>query len=129
MALTTAIISLIRDEIGDLYANEQDFVNNDTDLPGVPPASDSLENIFNDPDRGNSTILGTALIVWRRRLANHRNRSFDVSKEGNWLARSQKTRYLQERVKYFEGLTGQSKKGKNMQITSEAESQGFVTTL
>lgn len=122
MALTTAIISLIRDEIGDSWPDEQDFVDNDSELPGSPVQIDSLENIYNDPDRGNSTILGTALIVWRRRLANHRNRAFDISKEGNWIARSQKTRYLQERVKYFEGLTGQGKKGRNMEITSEAQS-------
>jgi hypothetical protein len=129
MALDPDIISLIRDEIGDGFANEQDVVDDDADLPGVPPAFDSLENIYTDVNRGNYSTLGTALIVWRRRLANHRLRAFDVSKEGNWLARSQKTRFLQERVKYFESVTGQGKKAKNNTITSEAETQGLVTTL
>jgi len=128
MALDPSIIALIRDEIGDIWPDEQDFVNDDADLPGSPAQLDSLENIYTDVNRGNFSTLGTALIVWRKRLANHRNRSFDISKEGNWLARSQKTRFLQERVKYFEGLTGQTKKGKNMSITSEAQSDDLVST-
>jgi len=128
MALDPDIIALIRDEIGDLFLNEQDFVDDDADLPGVPPAVDSLENIYTNDNRGNYSTLGTALIVWRRRLANHRNRAADVSKEGNWLARSQTTRYLQERVKYYEALTGQGKKGSNMSVLSEAQSDGLVST-
>jgi len=121
VALAQAIIDLIRDEIGDIEANEVDFVNDDTDLPGVPPSLGSLESIYTDKARGNYSPLGTALIVYRRRLHNHRNRSFDISKEGNWIARSQKTRFLAGRVKELEAITGSGRKSKNMKVISDAE--------
>lgn len=121
MALAQAIIDLIRDEIGDIETNEIDFVNDDADLPGVPPALGSLEGIYTDTARGNFSPLGTALIVYRRRFHNHRNRAFDISKEGNWIARSQKTRFLAGRVKELEALTGAGKRSKNMVVVSDAE--------
>jgi hypothetical protein len=122
MALDPSIISLIRDEIGD----DLDYVNDDADLPGVPPAYDSLENIYTNGARGNYSPLNTALIVWRRRLGNHTMRAFDLAKEGNWYARSQRTKFLQFQVDKYERLTGQKYKGKNADITSEAEQQGLV---
>ena len=121
MALDPGIIELIRDEIGDIEANEVDFTNNDADLPGSPAQIGSLESIYTDTSRGNYSTLGTALIVWRRRLKNHRNRGFDISKEGNWLARSQKTRMLEREVKKLEALTGSGVKSKNMVIVSDAQ--------
>lgn len=128
MALSQAIIDLIRDEIGDIEIDEIDFVNNDADLPGVPPALGSLEGIYTDTARGNFSPLGTALIVYRRRFHNHRNRAFDISKEGNWIARSQKTRYLAGRVKDLEALTGAGKRSKNMVIVSDAELDTIAST-
>ena len=123
MALDPAIISLIRDEIGD----DVDFVNDDTDLPGTPYAAyDSLENIYTDTDRGNYSPINTALIVYRRRLGNHTMRAFDLAKEGNWYARSQKTKYLQSQVAKYARLAGQAGQARIENITSEAESQGLV---
>ena len=121
MALDPTIIELIRDEIGDIQASEVDFVNDDVDLPGVPAQIDSLEAIYTDVKRGNYSTLGTALVVWRRRYKNHRNRSFDISKEGNWLARSQKMRYMQQEIKKLEALTGAGIRGRNMPVVSDAE--------
>jgi len=124
MALDPAIISLIRDEIGD----DVDFVNDNTDLPGSPyPAYDSLENIYTDEDRGNYSPINTALVVWRRRLGNHTMRAFDLAKEGNWYARSQKTKFLQSQVAKYARLAGQAGQASNDAITSEAESQGLTS--
>lgn len=123
MALSDQIINLVRDEIGD----DKDFVDADTDLPGIPPAFDSLENIYTDIERGNSSTLNTALVVWRRRLGNHQAHAFDIAKEGNWLARSQLTKYLQSQVLKYERLTGQKATGRNDKIQSEAEDQGLVS--
>ena len=124
MALDPAIIILIRDEV--TYST--DFVDDEADLTSNPGELGSLEAIYTNPLRGNSSVLGTALIVWRNRLAAHWERAFDVSKEGNWIARSQQTRFLRERVREYEKLTNQTKKGRNMKIVSEAESDGLVRT-
>lgn len=124
MALDADILILIRDEV----TFSTDYVDNITDLTGNPGELGSLENIYTDINRGNFSILGTALIVWRNRLAAHWERAFDVSKEGNWIARSQQTRFLRERVREYEKLTNQTKKGRNMKIVSEAESDGLVRT-
>ena len=121
MTLSQQIIDLIRDEIGDIELNEVDFVNDDADLPGSPPQIGSLEAIYTDTKRGNYSTLGTALVVWRRRLKNHRNRSFDISKEGNWLARSQTRRYMESEIRKLEALTGSGVKSKNMKVISDAE--------
>ncbi len=123
MALDPDIVTLIRDEV--TYSN--DYVDNITDLTGDAGELGSLEAIYISEDRGNFSILGTALIVWRNREAAQWKRSFDVSKEGNWMARSQQTRFIKERVRHFEAITGQGKKGKNMSILSEANSAGLVS--
>jgi hypothetical protein len=123
MALSTEIISLLRDEVGD----DTDFVDNIVDFDANQHV-DSLENIYTDTDRGNFTILGTAVIVWRRRYANHVRRAFDVSKEGNWYARSQQTRYLAGQVARYEALVGQGRTSRNQTITSEAESAGLTSS-
>jgi len=124
MTLDPDIVTLIRDEV--TYST--DYVDNETDLTGNTGELGSLEAIYTEEDRGNFSTLGTALIVWRNRLSAQWERGFDISKEGNWLARSQQTRFLQERVKYYEALTGAGKRSKNMSITSEAESAGLVST-
>ncbi len=121
MGLSTQIIDLIRDEIGDMETNDVDFVNDTADLPGTPPQLGSLEAVYTDTKRGNFSTLGTALIVWRRRLKNYRNRSFDISKEGNWLARSQKIRFMEREIKKLEALTGSGVSSKNMPVVSDAE--------
>ncbi len=128
MAFTASEVAQIRVEIGDIETNEIDYVDFDVDLPGVPPALGSLETIYNDSNLGASSILKTALVVYKHRYHNHRNRSFDISKEGNWLARSQKTRFLAGRVKELEALTGSGKRSKNMTIVSDAELDTIAST-
>jgi hypothetical protein len=51
-----------------------------------------------DTDVADDNVLITSLIVWRTRLSAMQARSFDITKEGNWLARSQRVKYLRERV-------------------------------
>ncbi len=116
MALSTQVISLIRDEIGD----DLDFSNN---APHGAGQYDSLEAIYSDSLRGNENVLRTALICWRRRLGAMQARSFDVTKEGNWLARSQRTKFLMNRVEHYERLLRDKPQGKNVGMVSRAASE------
>lgn len=100
MALDPLIIDQIRDEIGN--DAETDIADDDT-----------LEAIFNDEDRGNSSVLTTALIVWRRRLHNLQSRSFDVATEGSLLSRNQRIRFIERRIKELENIADESLKGRN----------------
>jgi len=111
MALAQSIIDRIRDEIGD----GQDV----TDVATAPPApAGDLETIYMDTDRGNLSVLRTALIVWKRRLANMHARSFDITAGGSLMARSQRIRFLQRRVKDLEILIDYSLKGRNSTAVS-----------
>ena len=111
MALDVAIVALIRDEIG----NDADFSD---DTPSASPQLDSLENIYNDVNRGNSNVLRTALICWRRRLFNLQERSFDIITEGALLSRSQRIKFIERKIKNLEALVDTTQKGKNMTIKS-----------
>jgi len=120
MALTTQVLALIRDEIGD----DLDFVDNTVDLPGTPiVALAALEDIYNDTLRGDTNVLKTSLICWRKRRASMNARSFDVTKEGNWLARSQRTKFLQFQVEHYERLLRDKPKGKNATLLSRFASE------
>ncbi len=117
MALAQAVVDLIRDEIGP----DLDFVNDIADEdPNDPEQLGSLEAIYIDANRGNSNVLNTALICWRRRLGQQNARGFDVSKEGNWLARSQRVKFLQNRVEHYERLLRDKPKGKNAVVASRS---------
>jgi hypothetical protein len=114
MTLAANIVSLIRDEVGD----GTDFSDND------PPSAtqlDSLEAIYTDANRGNGNVLVTALIVWRRRLANMAGRGFDVTKEGSWLARSQQVDFYQQQVSKYERLVADRPQSRNGEILSRAQ--------
>ncbi len=111
MALTQTIIDQIRDEVG----GNLDV----TDATVSPPAPiGDLETIYNDVKRGNQSTLRTALIVWKRRLAEMQLRSFDVTAGGSLLARSQRVRYLQRRVKELEILIDFTLKGVNQTLVT-----------
>jgi hypothetical protein len=110
MPLTQAIIDRIRDEIGP----DEDV--SDEALMTPAPLGD-LETIYIDEDRGNFSILRTALIVWRRRLAAVQSRSFDATAGGSLMARSQRVRYLQRRVKELELLVDYTLKGTSISAT------------
>ena len=117
MALDPNIVKLIRDEIGP----DLDFVDDIADEdPTNPEELGSLEDIYLDANRGQSNVLATALICWRRRLAQQNARGFDVTKEGNWLARSQRTKFLLNRVEHYERLLRDKPKGKNATVLSRA---------
>lgn len=105
MALDPLILDQLRDEIGN------DAEVNIADDP-------TLEKIFNDPDRGNSSILVTALIVWRRRLHNLQSRSFDVATEGSLLSRNQRIRFIERRIVSLEIAIDDTVKAKNSTVRS-----------
>ncbi len=117
MALAIGILKLIRDEIGP----DNDFVDNiNQENPADVEELGSLEDIYLDVNRGQSNVLATALICWRRRLGSMNARGFDVTKEGNWLARSQRTKLLMNRVEHYERLLRDKPKGKNAVVLSRA---------
>lgn len=103
MALTASILRKIRHEIGIAI-----MVGTDDDP--------TLEIVFNDVDEGNSSVLVTALIVWRERLANFTARGFDVTTEGSLLSRSQMIRMCERRIKELELLADETAKGINALI-------------
>lgn len=111
MALAQPIIDRIRDEIG----SDQDVT--DEAISPAAPLGD-LETIYSDEDRGNLSTLRTALIVWKRRLAGVQAKSFDATAGGSLMARSQRMRYLQRRVKELELLVDYTLKGDNQSIQS-----------
>ena len=111
MALAETIINQIRDEIG----QDQDV----TDVAVVPAAPlGDLETIYTDVNRGNLSTLRTALVVWKQRLAGVQSRSFDATAGGSLMARSQRVRYLQRRVKELELLVDYTLKGTNQDVQS-----------
>ena len=113
MALSAEIIALIRDEVGP-----------DTDVTDEAPVGSlgiDLETIYTNVDRGNYSTLRTALIVWRRRLAAFQSRSHDATAGGSLMARSQRARFLQRRVKELSLLVDYTLKGVNQEVVGNYE--------
>jgi len=104
MALDSSILRKIRHEIGSSFETGVDD-------------DDSLEVVFNDVDEGNSSVLVTALIVWRHRLANLTERAFDITTEGSLLSRSQRIRFIERRIKELSLLVDDTPKGTNEIVT------------
>ena len=113
MALAAAIISLIRDEIGDSTS----FYFSD-DSPHTPPQFDSLEDIYIDPARGNTNVLRTALICWRLRRSNYVQRGFDATAGGSLMARRQQMKTLEQKVKEYEILVDTTFRHANSSLQS-----------
>ena len=122
MTLDPLTVDLIRDEIG----NDADFSDNIDDF--APPQLESLEKIFDDPNRGGSNVLITALICWRRRRDNLQERSFDIITEGSLLSRSQRIKFMERRILKLEMLVDTTQKGKNMSTISSAKEADDGTT-
>lgn len=116
MPLSDSILSRIRDEIG----NDDDFA----DAIAHDPATqlDSLENIFEDEERGNFSILRTAWVVWKRRLADLQQRAFDITTEGSLLNRRQKVIYMQDRIHELGAIAGvdETQTGRNQEVQTPA---------
>ena len=112
MALDPDILEQIRDEIGP-----------DTDVTDEAPAGPlgDLETIYISANRGNYSTLRTALIVWKRRLAAYQSRSHDATAGGSLMARSQRARFLQRRVKELELLVDYTLKGVNQDTVGNYE--------
>lgn len=111
MPLDASIIARIRDEIG----SDDDFSN---DAPHVVPQLDSLEDIYEDSERGGSSILRTAWVVWKRRLAEMQQRAFDITTEGSLLNRSQKVKFMERRIHELGSIVGvdETQTGRNMVV-------------
>ena len=116
MALAVSILNKIRDEIG----TDQDFTDS------------ALEDIFIDTDRGGSSVLRTAWVVWKRRLNDLQQRSFDIATEGSLLSRRQKVTYMQDRVHELARIVDETYTGRNQSIQSpltvEDAAEGFGVT-
>ena len=122
MPLAAATIERIRDEIGP----DQDV----SDEAETPPAKlGDLETIFVDTDRGDSSILRTAYIVYKRRLAAMQARSFDLTAGGSLMARSQRMRMLRVEMFRIEILVDFTQKGINTSILSKKEQETTGTEL
>lgn len=111
MALDPTILRKIRHEIGESYENGTDD-------------DDTLETIFNDDTEGASSVLVTALIVWRHRLGNLTNRAFDITTEGSLLARSQKIRFIERRIEKLSILVDRTAVGINAEVSGLGTSEG-----
>lgn len=114
MALDPAILRKVRYEVG---KETETGVDDD----------DTIEVIFNDEDEGNSSVLVTALIIWRSRLGSLTDRAFDITTEGSLLSRSQKVRFIERRIKELELLVDDTPKGHNAS-TVGAASQSSLTS-
>ncbi len=115
MALDTGILRKIRHEIGLSFQ-----VGTDDDP--------TLEIVFNDVDEGNSSVLVTALIVWRERLANLTTRAFDVTTEGSLLSRSQMIRMAERRIKELELVADETAKGRNAVVVGAGAEDSLLGT-
>lgn len=114
MALDPTILRKIRYEIGTSYHT------------GVDDDA-TLEVIFNDEDEGNSSVLVTALIVWRRRLAEFTNASYDVTTEGSLMSRSQRIKFIERRIQELENKVETTLTGTNMTVTGSGASSATTT--
>lgn len=115
MALDPSILRKIRHEIG-------------TSIETGVDDDDTLEVVFNDEDEGNSSVLATALIIWRHRLANLTEKSFDMTTEGSLLSRSQKIRFIERRIKELELLADNTPRGHNAVVVAEGSQVSSGTT-
>lgn len=123
MSLSATLLLQLREQIG----YDPDVGDDD---PADAEQFSTLETLWNLYTSGTTEerINRVALHVWRVRLGNHQARAFDVAQEGNWLARSQRARFLQSKVSQFERKTGQGARARNDKIQSQAEAQDDITT-
>ncbi len=121
MALSQAVIDRIRDEIGP----DQDV----TDATPVGTLGVDLETIFVDVDRGNFSVLRTAYLVWKRRLAAIQSRSFDMTAGGSLMARSQRMRMIRVEMFRIALIVDFTQKGTNQGALSKFQQEETGTEL
>ncbi len=115
MALSPAIIDRIRDEVGP----DQDV----TDAVPVGTLGVDLETIFIDKDRGDFSVLRTAYLVWKRRLAAMQGRAFDMTAGGSLMARSQRMRMIRVEMFRLALIVDFTQKGTNEDVLSKFEQE------
>ncbi len=115
MALSQAVIDRIRDEIGP----DQDV----TDAVPVGVLGVDLETMFIDTDRGDFSILRTAYLVWKRRLAAMQGRAFDMTAGGSLMARSQRMRMIRVEMFRLALIVDFTQKGTNEDVLSKFEQE------
>ena len=115
MALSPAIIDRIRDEVGP----DQDV----TDAVPVGTLGVDLETIFIDKDRGDFSVLRTAYLVWKRRLAAMQGRAFDMTAGGSLMARSQRMRMIRIEMFRLALIVDFTQKGTNEDVLSKFEQE------
>ena len=115
MVLSQEIIDRIRDELGP----DQDV----TDAVPVGSLGVDLETIFIDKDRGNFSILRTAYLVWKRRLAAMQARSFDMTAGGSLNARSQRMRMIRVEMFRLALLVDFTQKGTSQSVLSKKQQE------
>ncbi len=121
MALATAVIDQIRDEVGpDLDV---------TDEVPVGPLGIDLETMYLDTQRGNFSTLRTAYLVWKRRLAAMQGRSFDMTAGGSLMARSQRMRMIRVEMFRLALIVDFTQKGTNQNVLSKFQQEETGTEL
>lgn len=128
MPLSQSIIDEIRTEIG----RDDDFSNNiphdstpvTADNPEAAAQLDSLESIYINVDRGNFSILVTALICWKLRLASMVYSSFDMTSGGSSMIRSQRIRFIERQILKLELLVDKTAAGSNDEIVTTYQQFG-----
>ena len=121
MPLSQEVLDRIRDEIGpDLDV---------TDEVPVGTLVIDLETTFTIVDRGDFSVLRTAYLVWKRRLAAMQARSFDMTAGGSLMARSQRMRMIRVEMFRLELIVDFTQKGTNENVLSKFEQETTGTEL
>ncbi len=115
MVLSQEIIDRIRDEVGP----DQDV----TDAVPVGTLGIDLETTFINKDRGDFSILRTAYLVWKRRLAAMQSRAFDMTAGGSLMARSQRMRMIRVEMFRLALIVDFTQKGTNEDMLSKFEQE------
>ena len=115
MVLSQEIIDRIRDEVGP----DQDV----TDAVPVGSLGIDLETTFINKDRGDFSILRTAYLVWKRRLAAMQGRAFDMTAGGSLMARSQRMRMIRVEMFRLALIVDFTQKGTNEDVLSKFEQE------
>ena len=115
MALSQPVLDRIRDEIGP----DQDV----TDEIPVGVLGIDLETIFTNVDRGDFSVLRTAYLVWKRRLAAMQGRAFDMTAGGSLMARSQRMRMIRVEMFRLALIVDFTQKGTNEDVLSKFEQE------
>lgn len=106
--LDNAVLVKIRLEIG-----EKTVTGVDDDV--------TVEMIYEDTDLADESIKLTAWFIWKKRLADLQVRSFDVTTGGALLSRSQRMRFIQNRITEIEFAIGAEELGRFRGVNADLQ--------